>query len=216
MKKLFLALIILLLLSACTNQTIPGGSDNPSSPNPPDNSVTPSLDAAVELTPAELDAYKDRFYGDFYSYSAPILTPYTYTYKGAEKDIEKIANILGEMYIEDMKKEREGQSFTITNVYEYSSHVYNATELKDWLTGPLMADKNLVIADDQWICDYTCKFDYTGNLSVRGAQHPGSFGDFSIDGSGEYYHWIIQKTGDNTYIMRGLSVLMNISELLTT
>ena len=156
----------------------------------------------------------ERAYGssyNYYEYFAGVYSPYAYTYSGKEKDIDRIAYILGEMYIEDMKKEDANRSFTITQVHEYSAHVYSEQDLNDWLNWMDRVEPlEFIITKNQWLCDYICRFDYSGGITPIGQQKPGSeyYGSLTTDGSGEFQRWIIQKTGKDTYVMRGLQKCM--------
>jgi hypothetical protein len=184
--------------------------DNPtiqiiSTPPPDSPAPVPQLyDISLEPTPEQILAYEAEHGFDYSHYEAPIDSPHLYTYSGEETDIDKIARILGEMHIEDMKQGREGQSFTITKVHEFSSHVYSEEEVTEWLTSPIMLMNEIIIGDNQWIVDYGCRFDYTGHFSLIGSQLPGLYGTMLTDGSGEYYHWMIQKTDETIYHMRPL------------
>ncbi len=64
--------------------------------------------------------------------------------------------------------------------------------------------RNLVLKDNQWLCQYNDKYKHTGDFRVTGTM-PADIEwmeDFGDGGSGEDHYFVIEKISDTDYVMR--------------
>ena len=112
------------------------------------------------------------------------------------KTIEEVALELGKIVMEDMKTDYEEKRFVVTEYKDLSADIS-----REHITG------NLVLKDNQWLCQFKAKYKYTGDFGVTGAmpsdmEWKNSFGD---DGSGEDHYFVIEKISDTDYVMRSFN-----------
>jgi hypothetical protein len=161
------------------------------------------FDAAKEWDAAD---YKNKYGMDFYYFSAPIQSPYKYSYQCVEdKSIDEIANELGNIMLKDFMRDYEGKTFTVTEYRNITAYIMNTNEFKDWEDRYSKLGKHIELNDNQWLCTFACEYKYTGVYSGIG-EMPADLewmNTLATDGSGENYVFIIQKENEE-YIMRAL------------
>ena len=151
----------------------------------------------------------EKAFGQKLSYfSAPIQSPFKYTYKCESKDmtIGDVANELGAMMMEDFMQDYEGKAFTVTEYNNLVSHVMNEAEFAEWEERFSKTGKNVVLKENQWLCTFDCDYKYVGFYAGIGEMPPDLewMKTLATDGSGENHAFIIQKISDDVYIMRSL------------
>ncbi len=112
------------------------------------------------------------------------------------RSIEEVALELGKIVMEDMKIDYEGKCFVVTEYKDLSANIS-----REHITG------DLILKDNQWLCQYKAKYKYTGDFGVFGAMPSDMewIKSFGSDGSGEDHYFIIEKISDNDYIMRSFN-----------
>lgn len=150
-------------------------------------------------------------------FAAPIYSPYLYTYQCESKDmtIEEVALALGTVMMNDLMRDYEGKTFTVTEYQNLTALVMDETETAEWEHRYNKAGKKVVLQENQWLCTFDCEYKYTGvygNLGEMPTDWEWKRG-MDLDGSGEDFVFIIQKVKDDEYIMRGLpKTIMEIKE----
>ncbi|MDR3310913.1 MAG: hypothetical protein LBS90_06155, partial [Oscillospiraceae bacterium] len=174
------------------------------------NQIT--FDAASEPTEEAIVLYNAKYDDDWLVFRSAVDCPVIFELTTKETSIDAIAAELGRIMLDYLSVSHAGQSFTITDYILHSVTVYDETQEKEWLKSlNLTATEAYSLTQDQWIADYDCGIEWDGELAGFGKMYadPGAFpGGLTRDGSPEFMHWIIQKTGENTYVMRGLPVLL--------
>ncbi len=112
------------------------------------------------------------------------------------RSIEEVALELGKIVMEDMKTDYEGKCFVVTEYKDLSANIS-----REHITG------DLILKDNQWLCQYKAKYKYTGDFGVFGAMPSDMewIKSFGSDGSGEDHYFVIEKISDTDYVMRSFS-----------
>jgi len=157
----------------------------------------------------DANEYEKKYSQKLNYFSAPIHSPYRYTYLCESKDmsIDEVAFALGTIMMEDFMRDYDGKTFTVTEYQNLVSNVMDEAKLIEWeerysnSTGA-----NVDLEENQWLCTFGCEYKYTGiyaNIGEMPADWEWMNG-LAMDGSGEDYVFLIQKVNDDEYIMRGL------------
>ncbi len=207
MKRIIIFLFLVLTLTGCSKLSEVNKNDtnknNTSDPNSKEEYYI--FDVSKEW---DADEYKKTHGQELNSFNAPILSPYKYTYKAKSKDmtIDEIAYKLGEIMMEALKRDYEGKTFTVTEYQDLAVQVMNEEECKEWVDLYSKKIKKVVIKENQWLCTFSCNYKYTGEYAGIGVM-PSDWEwmtTLDTDGSGEDHVFIIQKNGEDEYIMRAM------------
>ncbi len=148
------------------------------------------FNVANEIPLEEQDEYYKIFGTMYDSYKL-------YKYEDNDnKPIEEVAIELRKVLMEDMKTDYEGKQFIVTEYKDLSANIR-----REHITG------DFVLKDNQWLCQFKAKYKYMGDFGVLGAMPEDIewMESFGCDGSGEDHYFIIEKTSDTEYIMRGFT-----------
>lgn len=213
------ATIVLSLGSFFANDTPSWGVVQTNSPSPTPIASTPGTEQTIPtVSPTyyynviqewEPEVYQEKYQQDINYVSAPIFTNHLYEYTPVKGDetIKDIAYELGLLFMEDMMKEYEGKTFTITEYKDLKANVLSGTELEDWYTA-YKTIRNIKLLENQWLVKYSCKYKYSGEYALIG-EMPSDvewMEGLDTDGSGETYYFIIQYDNKlNQYQMRSMT-----------
>ena len=215
MKKITVSflLMIMLALTGCSEQDAQETKTGTISPNPATGQYDDTyskdeyyiFDVSKEW---DTDDFKKAYGQELSYFSAPILSPYKYTYKVATNDlsIEEIANKLGEIMMEDFMLDYEGKTFIVTEYKDLAAHVMNKAEYNEWVERYQETGKNIKLMENQWICTFSCNYKYSGVYAGIG-EMPSDWewmNTLVTDGSGENHVFIIQLNSELEYIMRAM------------
>ncbi len=209
MKKaiwIFLVVSMLIFISCSKEKAIEDVNTSVVSPTDAVNAKEYVFDVSKEWDAKD---YKEAYGQDIYHFAAPVLSPYKYTYhcEVSGLTIDDIANELGTVMMEDLKRTYDGKTFTVTEYKNLVGNVMGKDELKQWKDNYLaVTGKKAVLSEGQWLCTYSCEYKYTGVYADIGEMPPDMewMKTLTLDGSGEDYVFIIQKVDEDEYIMRGM------------
>ena len=212
--RIICILLGLCLLTGC-NQTqqreIPTQSTPPEEINV-SNEVLKTIELIQESFEQE-QIFDVRYYYNRFGYNYPdnyfdfgVNNPTLFEYTPKENQtIEEVAYTLGEMLMNNLMQDYEGKTFVVTEYRNLKPTMYSEQMVQEWEKSPHISGNNIKIAENQWICGFAVEYKYTGIYSLLG-EMPSSIEwmtGLETDGSGEYYHFIIQKEGE-TYYMRSM------------
>jgi hypothetical protein len=150
----------------------------------------------------------EKKYGQKLNYfNAPIHSPYKYTYQSKDRTIDEVALALGTIMMENLMRDYEGKTFTITEYQNLDSNVMDAAELIEWEERYSSSTGiDVILEENQWLCTFGCEYKYTGVYANVGEMPVDQewMNGLTMDGSGEDYVFLIQRINEDEYIMRGL------------